>query len=242
MAGSSGLTARDAIRLPLKVALRGDDDHGVRQTFLWVRVGVGGLVVALTAASGTIALGRQSASAESTLRHAAVAAHPAPQLHPFAPQPPPLPVPAPTPGNAFTSRAVDAIGEIAMPTIGVQLTLFEGVDQAALAQGPGHWPGTAAPGGWGNTVIAAHRSSHGSPFHDIDQLEPGDAIVLRNASGTFTYSVAGEQVVTPTDMWIVDQHPGRMLTLFTCHPIGGSSQRYVVTATLVSAESAAAAA
>ena len=37
-----------------------------------------------------------------------------------------------------------------------------------------------------------------------------------------------------TTLWIVDQHPGRTLTIFTCHPIGSSAQRLVVQAELTS--------
>ena len=36
------------------------------------------------------------------------------------------------------------------------------------------------------------------------------------------------EVVPNTAMWIVDQHPGRTLTIFTCHPIGSSAERLVV--------------
>jgi sortase (surface protein transpeptidase) len=33
--------------------------------------------------------------------------------------------------------------------------------------------------------------------------------------------------------WIVDQAPGRTITPFACHPVGSSTQRYVVRGTLV---------
>jgi LPXTG-site transpeptidase (sortase) family protein len=209
---------------------------------LWLRIATGGVVVALTVASGGVALGRQSAGVDSPrLRVVAIDVQRA-QLRPFVLQNPPLPVPSASPGDAFVPRAVDALGAIEMPTIGVSHTMFEGVDQAALAQGPGHWPGTAEPGGWGNAVVAGHRVSYGGPFRGIEELQPGDPIVLRTAEGTFTYTVTAEQVVTPTDVWIIDQHPGRTITLFACHPLGSATHRYVVTGMLTSMVSATAAA
>ena len=44
--------------------------------------------------------------------------------------------------------------------------------------GPGHWPGTALPGQLGNAVVAGHRTSHNRDFRNIDQLVPGDEIIL----------------------------------------------------------------
>ena len=47
-----------------------------------------------------------------------------------------------------------------------------------LRKGPGHYPGTALPGVRGNVAIAGHRTTYGAPFQDIDQLKPGDEVVL----------------------------------------------------------------
>ena len=101
--------------------------------------------------------------------------------------------------------------------------------------GPAHWRGTAAFGGWGNVVLAGHRSSHSEPFLRNAELAPGDEMVLSDACGAYTYRVTKVQVVPNTALWIVDQHPGRTLTIFTCHPIGSSAERLVVFADLVSA-------
>ncbi len=145
----------------------------------------------------------------------------------------PLPVPALAPADPWARVPLVSIGEIVIPKIGVAQTIHEGVYQMVIDAGPAHWPGTAGPGGWGNVVIAGHRDSHGGPFHNLHLLVPGDEIVLRSAPGVdHVYRVSGSLVVQPTDMWIVDQHPGRTLTLFTCHPIGSSAQRLVITATL----------
>ena len=45
------------------------------------------------------------------------------------------------------------------------------ITQESIDLGPSHWPGTAAPGGYGNVVIGGHRTLHTAPFHD--DVHPG---------------------------------------------------------------------
>jgi len=149
------------------------------------------------------------------------------------PPPPPLPDPAPLPNPSARVPLVE-VGHIQIPKIGVDQVIREGVEQMVIDAGVAHWPGTASPGGWGNVVLAGHRSSHTEPFRRNGELAPGDVIVLADATGSYTYHVTNVQVVANTALWIVDQHPGRTLTIFTCHPIGSSAQRLIVQAALVS--------
>jgi len=147
------------------------------------------------------------------------------------PPPPPLSVPAPLPDpNAHTDLV--EIGRIQIPRTGVDQPVREGVEQMVIDAGPAHWPGTALFGGWGNVVIAGHRSSHTEPFLRNAELTAGDEILLTDITGTYHYAVTSIEVVSNTAMWIVDQHPGRTLTIFTCHPIGSSAERLVVHAEL----------
>ncbi len=146
---------------------------------------------------------------------------------------PELPNPEPAPDDPYAPVPVVEIGSIEIPRIGLQHTLYSGVELTVLDHGPGHWPGTAAPGEWGNTVIAGHRVTHSHPFRELDQLEQGDEIILRTATGTHTYTVTGTEIVDPTAMRIVQQRPGRYLTLFACHPPGSAAQRIVIHGELV---------
>src|SRR5205085_8452330 len=75
-------------------------------------------------------------------------------------------------------RPIQVIGRIQIPKIGVDTDLRDQITQESIDLGPSHWPGTAAPGGYGNAVIAGHRSSHSAPFHDLGALTNGDSIVL----------------------------------------------------------------
>lgn len=160
---------------------------------------------------------------------AAVAAAAWTAEHP--PPPPPLPVPAPLPDPAAHRDLVE-IGRIQIPKTGVDQPVREGVEQMVIDAGPAHWPGTAAFGGWGNVVLAGHRTSHTEPFLRNGELAPGDDIVLSDPTGSYHYTVTSVEVVPNTALWIVDQHEGRSLTIFTCHPIGSSAERLVVRADL----------
>jgi sortase A len=149
------------------------------------------------------------------------------------PPPPPLPVPAELPDPSAHRDLVD-IGRIQIPKTGLDQTVREGIEQMVIDAGPAHWPGTAEFGGWGNVVLAGHRTSHTEPFLRNAELVAGDEILLSDSTGTYHYAVTGVEVVSASALWIKDQHPGRTLTIFTCHPIGSSAERLVVHAELTS--------
>jgi sortase A len=204
---------------------------------IW-RLGLGLLLSALSTGAGLVAfLPRGEAitrtAAERVLVAATVTAPPAPT--PPTTAAPTLSQPQPLPSDAYAAVPVVAVGSIAIPKIGLDLPVYEGVWQTVLDVGPGHWPGTAPLGGYGNTVIAGHRVTYGGPFRHLDALAVGDAIRVSSPAGRFTYAVTGTTVVTPATVQILDQRPGHTITLFTCHPPGQSTYRYVVFGQLVSA-------
>ena len=147
---------------------------------------------------------------------------------------PPLPVPAAPPANAYEDVPIVKVGTIEIPKIGLVHDVFEGIWLTVIDHGPGHWPGSAEPGGYGNAVFAGHRVTNSHPFRNIDQLVVGDEITVTTAAGRFVYRMTGTEVVEPSGMHITDQQPGHRLTLFACHPPGSAAYRYVVVAELVS--------
>ena len=138
-----------------------------------------------------------------------------------------LPQPLAAP-DARAPEPIIELGTIEMPSLGVSKSLFEGVSLTVLDHGPGHWPGTAMPGHLGNVVIGGHRTSYDRPFRHIDQLRPGDDVILTTAEGRFVYKVTFTEVVTPEAMWIIDQTAAYTATLFACHPVGSTKERIVV--------------
>lgn len=139
-----------------------------------------------------------------------------------------LPNPEDPPADPNAAVPVVAIGTIEIPKIGVTKTMYEGITLTTLNHGPGHWPGTAMPGHQGNVVIAGHRVSHDKPFRNIDQLVPGDQVILTTDEGRFVYQVTGTDIVYPDALWIIDQTTDYTATLFACHPAGSTRQRIVV--------------
>lgn len=119
------------------------------------------------------------------------------------------------------------------------LVVLDGVTLDDLARGPGHYPGTALPGRPGNFAIAGHRTTHGAPFFHLDALRSGDLVLVTDRRGRhYTYEVAAERLVLPTDTWVIGRDPlgtGRpTLTLTTCNPRFSAAERLVVHAQLVS--------
>ncbi|MGQ0824605.1 MAG: sortase [Actinomycetota bacterium] len=146
----------------------------------------------------------------------------------------PLPTPAQPPADPREDVAVVEIGRIKIPKIGLDHAVYEGVSLTVIDVGPGHWPGTPVPGGYGNSVFGGHRVTNSHPFRDVDQLALGDEIVFELTDGTRpVYAVTEQFVVDPDAMWIVDQVDASIVTLFSCHPKGSARQRIVIRAALV---------
>jgi LPXTG-site transpeptidase (sortase) family protein len=111
--------------------------------------------------------------------------------------------------------------------------IVEGVSRRNLRNGAGHMPHTPLPGQPGNAVISGHRTTYGAPFHELDELVPGDLIEVETAIGVHTYAVESTVIVGPRELWVIDEREGAWLTLTTCHPKFSSRQRLVVFAELV---------
>ena len=101
---------------------------------------------------------------------------------------PTLPTLPPAPGTA--------LGILAIPSIGLQQAVVEGVGPSQTVAGPGHVPGTAGLGQPGNSVVVGRRSGYGGPFGRIDQLRAGDRIVVATTEGQSVYVVRSVRAVT----------------------------------------------
>ncbi len=136
--------------------------------------------------------------------------------------------PAPPEGEAFAIIRIPTIERLSDGW-----AVVEGVTRADLRNGAGHMPSTALPGQPGNAVISGHRTTYGAPFHELDELRPGDRIEVETAIGVHAYAVRETVIVRPTEFWVVQDRPGAWLTLTTCHPKFSSRQRMIVFAELV---------
>ncbi|MFD9405654.1 class E sortase [Streptomyces sp. NPDC059989] len=162
------------------------------------------------------------------------AAAPATPKAPEAPKAPETPPPYPA-GQAFAEMYIPRFGPDWIKPV------LEGTGTELLKKGLGHYAGTARLGATGNFSVAGHRRTYGDPFKDFPELRPGDAVILKDATTWYTYTVRGGPLRTlPTDVRVVDPvparspftAPGRYLTLTTCDPEWGHSHRLVVWAEL----------
>jgi sortase A len=150
----------------------------------------------------------------------------------------PAPVKLTTAPVETTPPVGDPVAILHIPRLGEswKWVVVEGVDTDQLARGPGHYPGTALPGGIGNFVVSGHRTTHGAPFFNTDSLKDGDPIVVETAQAWYVYRVTGQDVVAPTAVGVVlpvPNQPGvtptqQLLTFTTCNPRYSASQRLVI--------------
>ncbi|HEY8305258.1 MAG TPA: class E sortase [Lapillicoccus sp.] len=146
----------------------------------------------------------------------------------------PTTVPVPPPGDAYAILRIPRLGAAwAKP-------VYQGVGLDVLAKGIGHYPDTQLPGQVGNAAFAGHRAGHGNPLIDIDTIRPGDAIVVETADTYVIYRADRSEIVPPTDVKVlapVPDQPGvapteAWLTLTSCEPKYGSTNRFIVFAKL----------
>jgi sortase A len=172
------------------------------------------------------------------------------QLHRAALHPPTTTTTSTTPSSSTTTTAPgdqptvgpsiaapnegNPVGILRIAKLGLNKVIVQGTSDADLRLGPGHYPGTPLPGEEGNAAIAGHRTTYGAPFFNLDELKPGDPIVITTVQGTFTYQVTSSLVVSPSDTSVVDDTTTPELTLTTCNPRFSASSRLVVHAKLVS--------
>lgn len=66
-------------------------------------------------------------------------------------------------------------------------------------------------------------------FREIEKLQPGDKVIIRNFWETLRYEVSEIEVICPSDIDKILIRPGEdMVTLLTCHPYTQNTRRYAV--------------
>src|SRR5215204_77916 len=118
--------------------------------------------------------------------------------------------------------------------------VFDSASRSALAKGISHIPQTSLPWSQGaqrNVYLAGHRMGYRGTwsrmiFYNLDKLQTGDKVVLKDRAGTsYRYRVSEVLVVDPTDSWVMGQVRGRdMVTLQTCTPYPTFEKRLIVRA------------
>jgi sortase A len=122
------------------------------------------------------------------------------------------------------------IGEMEVPRLGLKAIFVQGDSPRILRRAVGHIPETALPGELGNIVLTGHRDTF---FRPLRNIQLGDGIKIKTLDGEFEYRVESTEVVSPSDLQVLQPSSGNTLTLVTCFPfyyVGAAPKRFIVRA------------
>lgn len=121
--------------------------------------------------------------------------------------------------------------------------LLEEQMQVGLLHGATAYPHSTNPGLKGTMFVAGHssppheraeESAYGQIFKNLSKINRGDKITVAGKGTIVTYEVIRTQVVSAKDTSILSQQKDKsMLKMITCHPVGSTKERFVVTAVKV---------
>ena len=134
-----------------------------------------------------------------------------------------LPIPPSSPAQAI---------RIQIPALNVDAPIVQGDGWEQLKKGVGQHIGSPNPGEAGNMIFSAHNDVYGEIFRYLDQLQPGDEILVFTQQKQYTYVVSGKQIVEPTQVEVMADTSSPTLTLISCYPYLKDQQRIVVFADL----------
>jgi sortase A len=121
------------------------------------------------------------------------------------------------------------VARLKLPSVDADLIVLAGASGHALAFGPGHVAGTAAPGQHGLSMIGGHRDTH---MKVLAGLKPGSRVEIQRPDGkTLTYRVDAISIADARHPRAVPEDTDG-LVLVTCYPfdalIPGGPLRYLV--------------
>lgn len=134
-----------------------------------------------------------------------------------------LPIPPASPEQAI---------RVQIPAINVDAPIVQGDGWEQLKKGVGQHLGSPNPGQSGNLVLSAHNDVYGEIFRYLDQLQPGDEIIIFTQQRQYVYLISNTQVVEPTQVEVMAPTSNSTTTLISCYPYLVDNQRIVVFANL----------
>lgn len=131
---------------------------------------------------------------------------------------------------------------ISIPRIQAVSPIIVGVDpwdraeyERALTEGIAQADGTFLPGERKLVFLFAHSSGmpweilrKNVPFLRLDEVQPGDRVILSRDGDEYIYIVSGKKVVEATETTYLENSDENMLILQTCWPLGTDWRRLLV--------------
>ena len=134
--------------------------------------------------------------------------------------------------RSLTRDAGTTLAVLRIPSVGIEVPVYDSIGETALNRGTGHVEGTARPEEQGNIAIAGHRDGF---FRGLKDVVPGDQIELLTLDGSRRFRVSSLAIVDPLDVSVLDATEATVLTLITCYPFyyaGPAPDRFIVRAEL----------
>ena len=137
------------------------------------------------------------------------------------------------------TKPTPAENRVVIPSIGVDMEIFEGPDEKTLDKG-GIWriPSTSTPDQGGNTVVSGHRWRYLPPSNStlylLDKVKDGEPVIVYWHGKEYDYRISGREVVDPSRVEILNNTATPRLTIFTCTPLYSTKQRLVLYGELIS--------
>jgi sortase A len=167
------------------------------------------------------------------------------------PEATPLPTLTPTPLPTLDPTSLMP-GRLVIPAIGLDAPVVEVGWDAKEVDGQmvsswivpdffaAGWHKTSAlPGHSGNVVLNGHHNIHGEVFRDLEDLEPGNEIIVYTGEAVHHYGVVARHILeekgqsvevrTQNAQWVMPTEH-EQLTLVTCWPYTSNTHRLVVVA------------
>ncbi len=137
-----------------------------------------------------------------------------------------LPIPTAGPEQAIS---------IDIPAIDIHgWTVVQGDGWEQLKKGVAQHIGSVNPGQPGNVVLSGHNDIYGEVFRRLDELQPGDAVILYTFTRQYVYIVTETRIVVPTQVEVLASTSDPTVTLISCYPYLVDNKRIVVFAKLQS--------
>ena len=134
-------------------------------------------------------------------------------------------------GSDSDAQGREAVALMSIPKIGLDVaaTSYRTYDDLRFAIG--YMPESTPPNEPGITYFVGHRTGFGAPFRDLDKLQVGDILTVKNAAGVVEeYEVEFVEIRKPTDdiPELSRLNGVSNLLLVTCHPEFSTELRLIV--------------
>lgn len=121
--------------------------------------------------------------------------------------------------SAYTSvdgmeRKDGSIGTLKIPSLNINMKVWEGETNTSMAKGLGHYSSTS---GWdGNIGVCGHNRGAKYTIGSIKNLKDGDTITYTTVYGTRTYEVVTVETIASSDWSYLQATSDNRVTITTC--------------------------